>query len=149
MERIRKGTIGDLERIVDFQIEMAKETEGLILDKDIVTKGVQAVFEDVSKGTYYIAEDDGRTLGMLLIIPEWSDWRNGTVLWIHSLYVIPQYRKKGVFRKLYQFLKEKVEDSPELGGLRLYVDKNNRKAHKVYEKFGMNKDHYVMYEWIK
>jgi len=157
MITIRQGQVKDIETIVEFQAAMAAETEDLSLDKDTVRKGVRAVFEDSSperdalrqKGTYYIAEDDGGIQGVLLTIPEWSDWRNKTILWIHSLYVIPKYRKKGVFRKLFQFLKEKVESSPELAGLRLYVDKKNRVAHKVYEKIGMNKDHYEMYEWIK
>ncbi len=84
-----------------------------------------------------------------MTIPEWSDWRNGTILWIHSLYVVPEVRRKGVFTKLYQYLKQRVEGSDELMGLRLYVDKNNTGAQKVYENLGMNKDHYVMYEWLK
>lgn len=86
---------------------------------------------------------------MFLTIPEWSDWRNGTVLWIHSLYVIPKEREKGVFKKMFNFLKSMVEKSPEFIGLRLYVDKKNTSARKVYEKLGMNKDHYLLYEWLK
>ena len=149
MITIRAGQVKDIEAIVDFQLALAAETEGLTLDKDTVTKGVQAVFENPSKGQYYIAEENKRILGMLLIIGEWSDWRNGTILWIHSLYVVPKERNKGVFNKLYQSLKEKVEVSPELGGLRLYVDKKNKNAQRIYERLGMNKDHYLMYEWLK
>ena len=84
-----------------------------------------------------------------MAIPEWSDWRNGTVLWIHSLYVIPEARGQGVFKKLYSNLEKQVEQSSELTGIRLYVDKQNRSAQKVYEKLGMNKHHYELYEWLK
>jgi GNAT superfamily N-acetyltransferase len=149
MITIRAGQVKDIEAIVDFQLAMAAETEGLTLDKDTVAKGVCAVFENPNKGQYYIAQENERILGMLLTIPEWSDWRNGTILWIHSLYVVPKERNKGVFKKLYQFLKEKVEGSPELAGLRLYVDKKNKNAKRIYERLGMNKDHYLMYEWLK
>ena len=84
-----------------------------------------------------------------MAIPEWSDWRNGTVLWIHSLYVIPEVRRHGVFKKLYLNLKKQVEQSPELVGLRLYVDKQNNLAQTIYEKLGMSRDHYELYEWLK
>ena len=111
MFRIRKGRLSDTKIIVDFQQKMAKETEGLILNKQTVNKGVRAVFRDSRKGIYYIVEEDGKVAGVLMTIPEWSDWRNTTVLWIHSLYVRPQSRRKGVFKKLYQSLKTRVQKS--------------------------------------
>jgi GNAT superfamily N-acetyltransferase len=146
---IRKGRLSDLERIVELQLRMAQETEGLRLDRDVVSKGVQGVFQEPARGTYWVAEEKGELLGMLLAIPEWSDWRNGTVLWVHSLYVIGQARRRGVFKKLYLNLKKQVEQSPELMGLRLYVDKTNKPAQEVYEKLGMSKEHYELYEWLK
>ena len=149
MIKIREGKLSDSERIVELQLQMAKETEGLELDRDVVRKGVRGVFEEPAQGTYWVAEEEGKILGVHLTIPEWSDWRNGTVLWIHSLYIVPEARKRGVFRKLYLNLKRQVEHSDELRGLRLYVDKTNKSAQKVYEKMGMNKDHYELYEWLK
>ena len=128
---------------------MAKETEGLDLNRDVVSKGVCGVFQEPARGTYWVVEEKGEVLGVLLAIPEWSDWRNGTVLWIHSLYVVPDARGRGVFKKLYLNLKEQVEKSPELVGLRLYVDKKNKSAQKIYEKLGMSRDHYELYEWLK
>jgi GNAT superfamily N-acetyltransferase len=149
MIEIRKGKLSDAERIVELQLQMAYETEGLRLDKTVVTKGVQGVFRKPSRGTYWIAEDKGKILAVFLAVPEWSDWRNATVLWIHSLYVIPEARKKGVFSKMFRNLKQQVEWSSDLAGLRLYVDKQNKPAQKVYEKLGMNKHHYELYEWLK
>jgi GNAT superfamily N-acetyltransferase len=149
MITIRAGQVKDIEAIVETQVKMAYETEGLALERDTVIKGVQAIFGNPNKGQYYVAEEDGRLVGVLLTIPEWSEWRNGCVLWIHSLYVLKEFRRKGIFKKLYQFLREKVENSSELAGLRLYVDKTNVNAQKVYEKLGMNRDHYLMYEWFK
>jgi len=147
--KIRKANLSDSERIVELQLRMAKETEGLDLNRDVVSKGVCGVFQEPSRGTYWVVEEKGEVLGVLLAIPEWSDWRNGTVLWIHSLYVVPEARGRGVFKKLYLNLKEQVEKTPELVGLRLYVDKKNKSAQKIYEKLGMSKDHYELYEWLK
>jgi len=149
MIEIRKGTLSDAEHIVELQLQMARETEGLGLDKTVVSRGVQGVFEEPARGTYWIAEEKGKVLGVLLAIPEWSGWRNATVLWIHSLYVIPEARGQGVFKKLYLNLEKQVKQSPELAGIRLYVDKRNKPAQEVYEKLGMNKHHYELYEWLK
>ncbi len=146
---IRPGLLFDIETIADFQVQMAWETEKLKLDTPTVQNGVSAVFDDPSKGKYWIAESGGKVVGCLLTIPEWSDWRNGTVLWIHSVYVLPAYRKSGVFKALYSHLKNLVQTGNDLRGLRLYVDKSNLNAQKVYESLGMSGEHYHLFEWLK
>lgn len=147
--KIRPGLLFDIPVIADYQIKMALETESMKLDPPTVELGVSAVFDDPSKGKYWLAESNGQVVGCLLTVPEWSDWRNGTVLWIHSVYVHPDFRKQGVYRLLYSHLKEMVSSSKELRGLRLYVDKTNTQAQKVYEVLGMSGEHYHLYEWMK
>lgn len=146
---IRPGLLFDIQVIADYQVKMAWETEQLKLDPPTVELGVTAVFDDPAKGKYWLAEVNGEVAGCLLTVPEWSDWRNGTVLWIHSVYVKPEYRKHGVFRKLYTHLRTMVESSKEFRGLRLYVEKANHPAQKVYESLGMSGEHYHLYEWLK
>ncbi len=146
---IRPGRRDDADDIVDFQIRMAEETEGIALDRSTVEQGVQAVFEDSRKGAYWIAEANGETVGCLLTVPEWSDWRNATVLWVHSVYVVPAARRRGVFRMMYQTLRKKVEASPEIQGLRLYVATENVGAQETYREMGMDDSRYHMFEWMK
>lgn len=147
--RIRAAQPADAETLVEFQLRMAAESEGLELDRATVTRGVRAVFDDAAKGRYWVAEESERIVGCLMAVPEWSDWRNATVLWIHSLYVVPEARRRGVFRALYLHLKQQVESSPHLAGLRLYVDKSNQLAQQVYVAMGMTREHYDLYEWLK
>ena len=146
---IRKAECGDAGQIEKFQIEMARETENLTLDHAIVKAGVNAVFTDPSKGNYFIAEENGKIIGSLLTTFEWSDWRNGTVLWIQSVYVLPEYRRKGVYRALYSQIKSLVEQDNNLKGIRLYADKANTTAHIVYKAMKMTDEHYLLYEWLK
>lgn len=146
---IRQANLTDSESIVEFQLSMALETEQLQLDKPTVVKGVAAVMDDPSKGIYYVAEIHGQVVGSLLTTFEWSDWRNGTVLWIQSVYVRPEYRKRSVFSQLYKHIREMVSVNAELRGIRLYADKTNTSAHGVYEHLGMTCEHYQMYEWMK
>lgn len=146
---VRKAIMADIEAIADFQLEMAAETEGINLDRAVVMKGVTSVFDDPSKGNYYVAEEIGRVVGSLLTTFEWSDWRNGTVLWIQSVYVLPPFRRKGVYRSLYAYIQEMVSNNPVLFGIRLYADKSNKIAHQAYLRLGMNADHYQTFEWMK
>ncbi|HBL73719.1 MAG: GNAT family N-acetyltransferase [Bacteroidetes bacterium GWF2_42_66] len=147
--QIREAQPADAEAIVRFQIEMAKETESIELDRPTVEKGVAAVFADREKGTYYVADDNGKVVASLLTTYEWSDWRNGTVLWVQSVYVLAEYRRKGVFSAIYQHVKSKVLNDNSLKGIRLYVEQNNSRAQAVYERSGMTAEHYQMYEWLK
>ena len=146
---IRQAKESDSASIVEFQLAMAWETEQLQLDEPTVIKGVAAVFEDPAKGIYYVAETEGKVVGSLLTTFEWSDWRNGTVLWIQSVYVRPEYRKRSIFSKLYKHIQEKVNSNRDLRGIRLYADKTNIPAHGVYEHLGMTAEHYQMFEWMK
>ena len=131
-------------------MQMAKETEDYELDRDTITSGISAVFDDPNKGKYFLAlNENDEFMGMLLTMTEWSDWRNKYVMWIHSVYVKPEFRKDGVFKELYCHLKNMVSASDEYAGLRLYVDKTNQNATKVYQKLGMTDQHYNLFEWLK
>ncbi len=145
---VRRATIADAPAIVGFQCLMARETQGMELDRAVVQRGVAAVFDDPAKGAYWIADLDGRTVASLLTVPEWSDWRNTTVCWVHSVYVEPDARRQGVFSAMYRHLRERVEASVDLAGLRLYTERDNRVAQNVYESLGMSRERYLLYEWL-
>ena len=149
MTIIRPATPKDAPHIINFQKRMAWETEKLELDDATLEKGVQAVFDNPAKGTYYVSETDGIVTGSFLITPEWSDWRNGEILWFQSVYVLPEYRKQHIFRAMYEHIQSMVQNSDEYAGIRLYVDKTNNIAQKVYQKMGMINHHYELFEWMK
>ena len=141
------GTVADIEAIAQFQVDMAQESEGTQLDHERVLKGVTAAMNDVAKGTYIVAKVDGKTIGSLMLTREWSDWTNRWYWWIQSVYVQPQYRGKGAYRAMYQKVKELAKDQG-ITQIRLYVDKTNYPAQKVYQKLGMQECHYFMYEEV-
>lgn len=125
---------------------MAMESEGTSLDGEKVLKGVCAALMDPSKGTYYLVKtEEGETAGSLFVTKEWSDWNDCWYWWIQSVYVRPEFRRQGAFTALYG----KVRELSQADGstcLRLYVDRNNVKAQKCYQKQGMAECHYLMYE---
>jgi GNAT superfamily N-acetyltransferase len=109
---------------------------------------VNAVFADVCRGQYWVAESKGIIIASLLITYEWSDWRNSNVWWFQSVYVLPEFRRTGIFRSMYQHIKDQAY-LLGIAGLRLYVETNNSGAQKTYEALGMKSLHYKMYEWMK
>lgn len=143
---IKEANLQDIATIVNFNKNMAMETEGKPLDRTTLKKGVEAVMQDSQKGFYLIAEIDGKQAGCLLITKEWSDWRNGYFWWIQSVYVKNKMRKKGVFSALYKYVKKLANKEENVVGLRLYVAQSNKIAQKTYKKIGMNPTHYLIYE---
>ena len=143
---IRLAQTEDDADLVEFNQAMALETEGKKLDSDILKNGVEAVFDDEKKGFYVVAEEDGKIVGGLMITFEWSDWRGQWFWWIQSVYILPKFRGRGIYRLLYEYVKAKAIESKNVCGFRLYVEKENVNAQKVYEKLGMESSHYLMYE---
>lgn len=144
--KIRLAQKSDISMLVKFNQAMALETEGKYLDTETLQNGVKAVFEDNAKGFYVVAEKNKQIVGGLMITFEWSDWRNAWFWWIQSVYVMPDFRGQGVYRRLYEFVKKLAEKKDQIGGFRLYVEKENFRAQKVYEKLGMSQTDYLMFE---
>lgn len=143
---IEKGRDCHAQTIAQFQLDMALESEGTVLDGSLILKGVETCMADPHKGTYYVVKaEDGTVAGSLLITKEWSDWKNCWYWWIQSVYVRPEYRRQGAYAALYERMKEeaKADGSP---CLRLYVDRGNVRAQKCYQGLGMQECHYLMYE---
>lgn len=143
---IRLAQKEDVASLVEFNQAMALETEGKNLTPEILHSGVKAVFDDSKKGFYVVAENAGEIVGGLMITYEWSDWRNAWFWWIQSVYILPEYRGQRIYQMLYEFVKSKAEESKDVCGFRLYVEKENKRAQKVYEKTGMQSSYYLMYE---
>ena len=143
---IRTANFEDVNSLVEFNQAMAFETEGKTLAAQILLSGVNAVLHDEQKGFYAIAETEGKVVGGLMVTFEWSDWRNNWFWWIQSVYILPEFRGKKIYSKLYNFVKQNAEEAGNVCGFRLYVERENTNAQLVYEKCGMKASHYLMYE---
>lgn len=143
---IRMARAGDGEALARFNRAMALETEDRTLPESVVERGVAAVFDDPRRGFYVVAEHDGQIVAALMITFEWSDWRNASFWWIQSVYVSPHFRQRGVYRRLHQFVRDRAREKGGVCGFRLYVERENADAQRVYEALGMSHTEYLMYE---
>ena len=146
--KIRNATPDDLPFIAAANTALATETEGKALDPNLLQPGIQAVLDDPSLGSYYVAELEGKAVGQLMTTFEWSDWRNGLFLWIQSVYVLPGHRGDGVFRALFGHLSELAKVDTRICGIRLYVDRSNDRAQEVYARLGMHRSNYGVMETV-
>ena len=148
---VRGACEADIESLVEFNQRMAAETEGKELDSGTLRAGVEAVFfesmaGEARKGRYLVAVINGRVVAALMHTWEWSDWRNGFVWWLQSVYVEPEFRRRGVFRRLYETLRDEARQDGGVVGLRLYVEEHNRIAQATYRGLGMERSGYVVME---
>ena len=142
---IRLAEPRDLPTLVGFACAMADETEGLALNPLTVQHGIQAVLDDPWKGFYLVQELEGALAATLMVTFEWSDWRNGPIWWIQSVYVAPAHRGQGAYDALHAEVLRRAQ-AAGARGVRLYVVADNAPARRVYERNGMTGGHYVVYE---
>lgn len=145
---IRLAKEDDLPKIIEFNKLMALETENKILNNSLISSGVNNLFHKPEYGFYIVAESEEKVVACLMITKEWSDWRDGLFWWVQSVYVIPAYRRKGIYTKMYNYVKDLAEKNPSVCGFRLYVDESNIRAQKTYNKNGMEKTNYLLFEEI-
>jgi len=147
---VRYAVPDDIQDLVRFNVSLALETEERKLSASLLRQGTQHLFDSSSQGFYIVAEtsDRGRqrVVGQLLVTYEWSDWRNGVFWWMQSVYIDKKWRKVGIFRRLFEFIEGEAKKRTDVVGLRLYVEKDNLAAQTVYEKLGLARTPYHMYE---
>ena len=143
---IRRAGPADAAVVIEFNCLLAQESEGKTLDAAVVGRGVAAGLADPRKSVYFLAEEDGATVGQIMYTTEWSDWRNGWFWWIQSVYVRQEARQRGVFRALYEHVYEAARADGRVIGLRLYVERANHTAQETYRRLGMEAAGYLVFE---
>jgi len=143
---VRRATAADLDCVCEFNRLLALETEGKNLEPELLRSGATALLADAAKGHYFLAHEDGRVLGQTGLSYEWSDWRNGWFWWLQSVYVRPEARRRGVFRLLFESIRQAARLDPQVIGVRLYVEANNTRAQTTYRKMGLEPTTYQVME---
>ena len=147
---VRPAIQDDVDSLVAFSAAMAWETEQRRLDEARLREGTLSLLCTPSLGFFMVAEvrETGRPrlVGQLMITYEWSDWRNGVFWWIQSVYVDPAWRRRGVFRQMHDAVMASAKAAPNICGVRLYVEQDNRTAQMVYQRLGLSPSTYKVYE---
>ena len=151
---IRPATPEDAETIAGFNAALAEETEDKHLDRPTLLAGVAALLARPERGRYWLAcrpasdgdDEAGAPIGQVAVTYEWSDWRNGNLWWLQSVYVAKDARRQGVFARLLAEVAAAAEADPEVAGLRLYVERDNTPAQATYTAAGFQRPGYLVME---
>ena len=138
---IRPARLDEAEVLASLILAMAWESENVRLNPETLLAGIRAVFSNPALGTYWVAVLAQKKIACTLITVEWSDWHNAPYWWIQSLYIQPEYRGKGCFEQILHAL-EQAGRQANVRELRLYVEKANARAIRVYERTGFDGEHY-------
>ncbi len=147
--QVRLATPQDAPVLIEFNAAMALETEQKTLLPAVIGAGVHSLLGNPAAGFYVIAANGDRVVGSLMITKEWSDWRNGTFWWIQSVYVRPELRRQGVYKRLYRHVQDLAAGDPAVCGFRLYVERENGRAQATYQALGMKQTRYLVFEELK
>jgi ribosomal protein S18 acetylase RimI-like enzyme len=151
VHRIRPARPEDHAAIADFNARLAIETERKTLDPAVLHRGVAAALADPDRLRYWVAEAGGSVVGQAAVTREWSDWRNGWIWWLQSVYIHPDQRRRGILRAMLETIRATAKAEGNVIGLRLYVEDQNTRAQKTYQSLGLEPGGYHVYEdlWIK
>ena len=143
--KIREASAPDIPALFENNQALAQETENIQLNNETLLSGVCNALER-EDCHYFVAELNGQVVGQTMITYEWSDWRNGLMWWIQSVYVRTEHRKKGIFRSLFKHIEYLARKRPDVKALRLYVKENNSSGKNTYKTLGMRDSGYIIYE---
>ena len=116
---IRDAVPADRPAIVEFNRLLAIETEHKVLDPAILEQGVARALAEPDRLRYWVAEvRDSRgpfLVGQTAVTREWSDWRNGWIWWLQSVYIDAGFRGQGIFKALYRHIYDQALQTNVVG----------------------------------
>ncbi len=132
----RSAKPADVETIAELNCRLARETEEKELNPATVRLGVARGLELSPEVRYFVAEANFAVVGQIMLTREWSDWRNGWMIWLQSVYVVAESRGQGVFRSLLSHAIEAAAVQGDVVNVRLYVEHANEAAKATYRRLG-------------
>lgn len=143
----RSATSADRSTLLAFILELVRETEGRMLDAAVVARGLDEALASPAHRAYHVAELDGEVVACCLVTTEWSDWTGTWYWWFQSVYVVPEHRGRplNVWPRLYEWVCARALEAG-CRVVKLYVHEDNARAQRSYERLGMQRSHYLMYE---
>ncbi len=143
---VRDARLDDADFIAACNRRLAAETERRVLDPGVIARGVRRGLASPDLARYFVAEVDGERAGTTMVTFEYSDWRDGVIWWLQSVYVLPAFRRRGVFRALHAHVRELARRRADVRALRLYVHHDNARAIATYRALGLRLSDYTVLE---
>jgi GNAT superfamily N-acetyltransferase len=117
-----------------------------VVSSTVLKPGVAAVLESHGRGFYVLADAGGPVVGVVHVIPEWNPWRNGHFWKFENVFVSREWRRKGVYRAMHDYVVEAARGRTDVCGIRLFAVESNVGARRTYEGVGMTQEPSRLFE---
>lgn len=142
-DMIRKYEVSDRQHVLAM---MKKFYSSSAVAHGIPEKNMLATLDEVQKPSpyadIYILESDGRTAGYALTAYTFSNEAGGRVVWIEEVFILPEFRGKGLGGEFLRYVKENFGD---FARIRLEVEESNDGAVRLYRREGFEPLGYMQY----
>lgn len=132
---IRKFVPEDREDYIRFSTEFYNSSA---VDKPVPREHFEQGFDEMMRSDVYVQGYmlvcDGNNVGYCVTMKTYSVEAGGITIWIDELFVLEEYRSKGLGRELFKYIEENGEK--KLRRIRLEVELENGRAISLYKKMG-------------
>lgn len=132
---IRKFVPEDREDYIRFSTEFYNSSA---VDKPVPREYFEQGFDEMMRSDVYVQGYmlvcDGNNVGYCVTMKTYSVEAGGITIWIDELFVLEEYRSKGLGRELFKYIEENGDK--KLRRIRLEVELENGRAISLYKKMG-------------
>ena len=132
---IRKFVPEDREDYIRFSTEFYNSSA---VDKPVPREHCEQGFDEMMRSDVYVQGYmlvcDGNNVGYCVTMKTYSVEAGGITIWIDELFVLEEYRSKGLGRELFKYIEENGDK--KLRRIRLEVELENGRAISLYKKMG-------------
>ena len=132
---IRKFVPEDREDYIRFSTEFYNSSA---VDKPVPREHFEQGFDEMMRSDVYVQGYmlvcDGNNIGYCVTMKTYSVEAGGITIWIDELFVLEEYRSKGLGRELFKYIEENGDK--KLRRIRLEVELENGRAISLYKKMG-------------
>lgn len=132
---IRKFVPEDREDYIRFSTEFYNSSA---VDKPVPREHFEQGFDEMMRSDVYVQGYmlvcDGNNVGYCVTMKTYSVEAGGITIWIDELFVLEEYRSKGLGRELFKYIEKNVDK--KLRRIRLEVELENGRAISLYKKMG-------------
>jgi GNAT superfamily N-acetyltransferase len=131
---VEQATINDYSECATLLLKQLAEHGSEAVEENLVTV-LKDVVSDPTHGFVLFAHENRKMIGVAYVAIILSAEHCGKVGWLEELYVMPEYRSKGIGAAL---LTKVIERARKLGivAIDLEVDAAHRRAESLYQRFG-------------
>jgi ribosomal protein S18 acetylase RimI-like enzyme len=98
---------------------------------------IEFLLAEPSRGSVVVFMEGAAPRGYAILIPYWSNEYGGTLLCVDEIFVVPEFRNRGIARRFFEFLAQTRPFDPV--AITLEVSPANRRAQRLYESLGFTR----------